>query len=226
MNRIRNIDNKYQVLITPTHRFDTSVELLLGNWTDEHLRGYKVIETASREDALDMALTYPDIGWDKLIIYHKDIYQKLHSIIKEHLVSNKFIIEYEPHLMTPKELKNVMFDRVNNGGNRFSLKYQLNDIIGFHIINPWSVNLKEIANILKRDQRLQIIRINDNNKIQTLIGKTDVGTTYEIVLWPTIINHWAKWHAKTGNISPVASQESLENIINTQKILDNGYIVR
>lgn len=229
MNRIRKIENdKYQVLITPTHRFDSGFELMIGNWTDEHLRNYGIKQFDTLEDAMELAYLYADISWEKLVLFHKDVYQQLNKIIKQHLDKHSFIVEYEPTILTPDQLKNIMFDRVLNHGNRFRLKYNLNDVIGFHIINPWSNNLAEIANILKLDFNLRITKISDNYGVIKLIGQTTIGTTYEIVLWPTLIAQWAKWvylHPQHQSDEDT-TKKSLKNILSTQKIVDAKYVIR
>lgn len=193
MNRIRNYNGSYQVLITPFHTFDSGFELLLGNWTDEYLRDYSIKTFKNMSEALSEAFNYPDINWVQLVDFHKDIYVKLYEIVKYELLSNGFIVDFEPKIMSPIQLKQIMFDRVNYYGKRFQLKYNLNDVIGYHIISPYQNTLIRIAQVMSGNKNLRIIGSEKEYGITRLIGKTDIGTTYEIILWPTMIAHWAKW---------------------------------
>jgi hypothetical protein len=198
MNRIREIDGIYQVLVTPSHRYDTGYELMIGNWTDEYLCNYKVVSFHYLDEALNLAYQQPDINWEKLVLYHKDVYNKLYRIIRNHINKSGLDVEFTPHLMTPDELKNVMFDRVAHNGRRFNLSNNLNDVIGFKIVNPWTRNLVELAERLRGDQYLQIEKVSiKNNKIIKLHGVTDINTPYEIILWPTLISQWATWITNT-----------------------------
>lgn len=220
MNRVRKHGNKFQVLITPHHIYHAGFELMLGNWTDTHLKNYRIETFDSWEDAMDRAYQYPDINWDQMILWHKDIFSKLHGIIKYELDVNNFKVEYEPKLLNPYQAKNLMFDRVMMFGNRFRLGYHMNDIISFHIINPFSSNLKEIGHILSTNDALRIIYKTIDNEVIRLVGKTDIGTTYEIVLWPTLISQWAKWGYDNPQIPENIKIIQLKKTVEQQKKLD------
>lgn len=226
MNRIRKFNNNYQVLITPYHRFDTSFELMLGLWTDDYLRNYSITTFQTMEEAMELAFTMPDIDWFKLVLFSKDSYVKLNKIIRQIVNENNFIVEYEPHLMTPEELKETMFNRVMINGDRFRLDWNLNDVIGFHIVNPWSSNLRSIYSVLKTIPELRLMRSQFDNGVITLIGETDIGTTYSIILWPTLIYQYAKWSKINPNVSDNSLATTLANIINMQKQIDNGIVLR
>lgn len=226
MERIRKYKNRYQVLITPYNKFDSGFELMLGNWKDGNLRSYNIREYTNMEDAMAEAYNHPELSWYKLIEFHKDIYAKLYKIIKSELYHHDFIVELEPKISTPEELKEIMFDRVMSFGKRFRLSYNLNDIIGYHIINPWSINLKEIYNILRNNALLRIVRYENESGIIRMIGETDIGTNYEIVLWPTLVAHWARWINKNNNISQLAITESLKDILKTQEKIDESINIR
>lgn len=227
MNRIRIIkdenDNElYQVLITPTHRFDSSFELMLGNWNDENLNNFQIKTFANSNDAMATAYNYPDISWEKLIIFHTDIYQNLFKIIQFHIDNNNFSVEFNYHMMKPEEVKNNMFDRIIKQGQRFRLKYNANDIISFNIFNPWFNNIKALANILKVDKRLRIKKLISENNIIRLIGTTDIGTSYEIVLWTSLIGQWAKWKYANPQVSDIKAQALMQDILQTQKKIDES----
>lgn len=226
MNRIRQHNGKHQVIITPHHRFDTGFELMLGNWTDSKLKNYSIKEFTNLEDAQCEALLYPDIDWLKIVLFHKEIYLKLHKIIKSELETNNFIVDFEAKIMTADELKNTMFNRVMQYGKRFNLSYNLNDIIGFHIINPWNSNLNEIKQILIKNKTLRISKIHEVKGSIKLIGVTDIGTTYEITLWPTLIAQWARWVSKEKNLSEKAIDDAFNDAVKAQEQINNTINLR
>lgn len=226
MNRIRKYKHKLQVLITPHHRFDPGFELMLGAWTDDHLRNYHIMEFIDMDDALEEAFNYPDIDWEKMVLFHKDIYVKLYKIIKSELQDNDFITEFEPQIMTANQIKETMFNRVMKLGKRFKLNYNLNDIIGYHIINPWGKNLREIYKILKNNRNLRIVRHEFDNGVIRAIGETDIGTNYEIVLWPTLIAHWARWSLKHPELPIETIESSLKDVLSTQTQIEKTISIR
>lgn len=145
MNRIRKYKNGYQVLITPHNINDpTGLELMIGGWTDSSLRNYEIKEFKTYDDALCETYKYGDIPWEKIVMMHKDSYEKLYKLVRHTVHEIDTIMDFEPLLMTPEMLKNVMFDRVMINGNRFTLNYNMNDIISFNISNPWSRHLTDI----------------------------------------------------------------------------------
>jgi len=226
MNRIRKYKNKYQVLITPHHNFDPSFELMLGSWTDDQLRNYSVREFSCMEDAMAESFNHPDISWERLVIFHKDIYSNLYRMIKSELEEHDFIVEFEPKIMTPEQVKNIMFDRVIKLGKRFKLNYNLNDVIGFHIINPWGKNLRDIYGVLKRNTNLRIVRHEYEFGIIRLIGETDIGTNYEIVLWPTLVAQWARWSIKHPELTDQTKEASLKDILVAQQSIEKCINIR
>ncbi|AYV78341.1 MAG: hypothetical protein Edafosvirus10_16 [Edafosvirus sp.] len=230
MNRIRKWHNKWQVLITPTYVYSPSVELMLGNFTDENLRGYYIVEYNDLQSAQCEALKLPDIPWYKLISMHKDIYNQLCGIIRGIINKQHFIAEVDCSLMNTDTLKNTMFDRVMIGGNRFTLAYNMNDIIGINIINPWSKNLVEISKFMETDPRLRIYKKYIKYGTITLVGVTDIGTSYEIKLWPTLIAQWARWvQGNYGNDTTSAQpkiQQALTNTVKLQDMVDRDVIIR
>ena len=75
MNRIRKVDNMYQVLITPDIKISPDSALLIGNWSDESLRNFYVLQFESLNDAQAEAFKYPDIDWYKIVLNHKYIFE-------------------------------------------------------------------------------------------------------------------------------------------------------
>jgi len=230
MNRIRKYENKYQVLITPFGKFDyDSFPIMLGAWLDDdHLRNYHIKEFSNLDRAVEESYEYPDINWYTMIEFSKDNYAKFHGILKSTLDSSNFIVTLESHLMTPDELKEIVFDRVMKYGTRFKLGYNLNDIFSFNVSNPWSKNLKEIQQVLNANANLKIVRnINDEETgVIHVIGKTDIGSTYEIVLYPTLVYNWVKWISSHDDILPEQRKSTLINIMKTQKSIDNSLVLR
>jgi hypothetical protein len=228
MNRVRIYGDKFQVLITPHHRFHTGLELMLGNWTDAHLSNYRIELYNSWEDAMDRSYQFPDINWDQLVLYHRDIFGKLYEIIKYEIFVNSFdvLVNLEPRLLNSHEIKDVMFNRVMAFGERFKLVYHMNDIISFKIINPYAENLIELAEILSINQALRITYKSNNKGVIRLIGKTDIGTTYEIILLTTLMTQWEKWLARNIDAPKEIKEKKFKEIIEQQKILDNKMNIR
>lgn len=225
MNRIRKVGNIYQVLLTPTYEYSPNFEIMLGNWMESNLRNFKVIEFNSLNDALGEAYKYPDIDWNKLVSIHYDAYEKIVPMITQIMHKQKRIVEIDAKLANPTEVKNLMFDRISRLGNRFTLIYNANDVISINIVNPWSQNLKDIATFLQKIPELRIVRKYYSRGIVHLIGETEMNTTYEIKLWPTLIYNWAKWVAFE-NISQASAKQILNQIIEKQNIIDDGIIIR
>lgn len=143
------MNGKFQVLITPDFKISPDSALLLGNWTDENLVGYYVLEYDTLNDAMGEAFNYPDIDWYKMVLNHKYIYLRLKNIMESIIKNNELNVELKPTLMDPEMLKNTMFERVIRGGERFNLRHGLTDIIDFTIINPWSNKLHTISKLIE-----------------------------------------------------------------------------
>jgi hypothetical protein len=102
----------------------------------------------------------------------------------------------------------------------------MNDVISFHIINPFTKNLIEIAKYLESNGRLRIFRKFVNNGVIHLIGRTDVGTTFEIGLWPTMISQWARWADENPQISNENKKYTFIESLKKQEKLDGGFELR
>lgn len=172
MNRIRKIQDSYQVLITPVLIFNTSFELLLGNWPDKNLTGFEIKTFTSEETALCESFKYPDIDWHRLVLLFKDEAEKCKNLSE--------LSDFKMNIMTPEELKNMFFDRVLLFGDSFRLIYHMNDILTFtHEIKDKFTKYQIIKYITKK---LFVILKYTENSITYLICKTDLGLTFEIVL--------------------------------------------
>jgi hypothetical protein len=235
MNRIREHNNKYEVLITPHQKYNTGFEFLLGCWTDETLSGFYVKEFNNFNNARNEAVKYPDINWNQLVDFHRDIFVLLKSCIQKIIKYSDMALQFKPILLTPEEAKNKMFDRVLNGVmsmnssrtlSDFRLIYDFNDIISFSIVNPWTKNLREFANHLKRSLTLNIIATIEKNDIVHLIGKTSIGTTYEIVLASSVLNNWMEWKNINSKLSVDQHMSTLKDCIKLQEHIDRSFVVR
>jgi hypothetical protein len=233
MNRIRKIGNMYQVLITPDIKVSPDSSLLIGNWEDESLRNYYVLQFPSLNEAMCEAYKLPDINWYRIILNHEYIYKNLESMIKAVINNQAYNIEFKSTLMDPEMLKNTIFERVVRGGERFNLRYGLNDIITFTIINPWSNNLHNISKALENyrshlhrdDLRLRAKKIIDGNII-ILNGITEFGTIYEIKLIPTLLYQWGEWYKKAGFRNQQNAENVYQKYVKLQYTIDNNPIVK
>lgn len=217
MNRIREVDAGYQVLVSPHRKYDVGFEFMLGSWTDEGLEGFRVLEFDTYDQAECEALRHPDINWEMLHDFHKDQFEMFYRIVKNILDYSEIAAELVPTLMKPNQIKNTMMNRVlkgqiNSQSNDFRLAYDMNDIITYVIHNPWSSNLDRIRSFLVGESRLNIYKSYVINNIIHIVGRTDIGTTYEILLCPTIMYHWMKNQNKTSS--------SLVKVIKAQQAID------
>lgn len=233
MNRIREYNGTFQVLITPDIKISPDTSLLIGNWADENLRNYYVLQYDTFNDAMAEALNYPDIDWYKMVLNHKYIFMRLDSTLKHIISEYNFNVEYKAQLLDPTTLKNVMFDRVMKGGERFNLRYGLNDIIHFTIINPWKNNLHVIAKIIENytsdtyrdDLRIRSKKIIDGSIIY-LYGYTEFGTVYAIKLIPTLLNQATGWYDKNGFRDEKNFMMQYDRLLKMQQELDNGVVLQ
>lgn len=226
MDRIRRLNNKFQVLITPHHIYHASFELLRGGWTDGSLAGYQVLEFDNLNDAQTEALRHPSIEWDKLILAHQYAFHNIGNLIQSTLEPYKYNITFEKHIMDRDTLKNTMFNRVINNGNRFTLLNGFNDIISYTIVNPYSENINNISNILSSNSRLRIIKKSVENGVIHIIGANDIGTTYEIGLYPTFLYEYYKWTKTHPNATNNVKSDVLIKAIQSQKMVDAGHTIR
>jgi hypothetical protein len=233
MNRIREYNGTFQVLITPDIKISPDTSLLIGNWADENLRNYYVLQYDTFNDAMAEALNYPDIDWYKMVLNHKYIFMRLDSTLKHIISEYNFNVEYKAQLLDPTTLKNVMFDRVMKGGERFNLRYGLNDIIHFTIINPWKNNLHIIAKIIENytsdtyrdDLRIRFKKIIDGSIIY-LYGYTEFGTVYAIKLIPTLLNQATGWYDKNGFRDEKNFMMQYDRLLKMQQEVDNGVVLQ
>jgi hypothetical protein len=235
MNRIRRIGNVYQCLLTPHRKYDIGFEYLIGSWTDESIRGFEVITFNSLNEAECVAIDMPDINWDMLVDFHKDSFLFLKEHISQVINKTNIAVDFTHYLATPNQTKNRMFDRVMRGREiltekqsmtGFRLVYNMNDIISFVIVNPWMKNLKILADRLIKTDRLKIFNKIEKDGIIQLVGRTDIDTTYEIILASSVIHNWMLWIQNNPMVSLDMIKSTLRNCIRTQHLVDTTPILR
>lgn len=228
MNRIRKTVNGYQVLTTPHNKYDVDFEYMLGSWTDEGLSGFNVYTYDSYNEAECEAVKHPDIAWDRLREFHRDQYHEFGGLIRDIVDHCGMTMDLYPHLMSENEIKNTMMNRVlknqmsTSEYSDFRLIYDMNDIISFVITNPWSHNLRKMKKILISETRLNIFSEHKKNGVIHLVGRTDIGTTYEIILATDLMRHFMMW--KRNNCNKYSAKEmnkALIKVIKSQRMLDS-----
>lgn len=226
MNRIRETRSGYQVLTTPHMKFDADFEYMLGSWTDEGLSGFNVYTFESYSEAECEALKHPDIIWEKLTEFHRDQYHEFGALINDVLDHVKITVDLYPHLMKPSEVKNTMMNRVlkhqmsTEEYSSFRLAYDMNDIISYVITNPWTHNIKKLRKIFIGESRLNIFKEHKVNGIYHLVGRTDIGTTYEIILATDMMRHFMLWKRNNPGSTKRELEYALIKSIKAQKCID------
>ncbi len=182
MNRIREHNNKYQVLITPCHKYDTSYELLLGNWDDFNFRGFDVLQVNDLESALLISNKLPDLDWHKLLLTLQNSFYDIKNFLESHF---NLIATVNSNFTKPEIIKRNFFDRIIVYGNNFNLLHHMSDIINFTIKcnnkNYFNLVLSYLLNNKEISDKLGIIKKRtDNNNDIFLICKSSVNITYMI----------------------------------------------
>lgn len=233
MNRIRKINNVYQVLITPNIKVSPDSSLMLGNWEDEELRNFFILEFDTLRAAQCEAFKHPDIDWYRIILNHKNIFYRLELLLEHIIHETGFTVEFHPTLMDPEQFKNTIFDRVMKSGERFNLRYGLNDIMNFTIVNPWFSNLEKLSkkieayrdHLYRNDVRIRSKKILDK-KIIFLYGSTELGTVFQIKLTPTLLYQYSEWLKKKGQVDEDNFNGIYRKILESQDYLDNSIVLR
>jgi hypothetical protein len=187
MNRLRKLNNKYEVLITPHLLYQTGLELMLGNWIDKNFDGFKVEKYNDINSATERLCNYPELNFDQLVLYHKEIYNKLYELLVFELenIDEKIVLEHV--LKNSKTLRDIFFERVKILGNDFRLLHHMTDIISFNIYVEKEYLVKILTENFIVNQALRIIYIKknkfDDKKYVKFVGQTDIGTTYQIIVF-------------------------------------------
>lgn len=225
----------YQCLFTPYRKYDPGFEYLIGSWTDDSVMGFEVRTFNTLSEAECEAMNMPDINWDMLVDFHKDSYLFLRDHISKAIDNTNITVDYKHYLASPIQTKNRMFERVikgqeslaeNNSTSGFRTVYHMNDIISFVVVNPWSANLRMLADRLIKTDRLKIFNKIEKDGIVKLVGRTDIGTTYEIILVASVIHNWMMWVANNPMMSRDMVKSMFKNCVRTQKLVDTTPVLR
>ena len=182
MNRIQEFNGQFQVLISGTTE-DFLGRLSRFSVSNTYLENYNTLEEAQIK-----SFSLPDLNWFTIVNYHKHEYKRLTNDIKEIINTENITILFENKLKTPEELKESVFNRLNHYKNEFILDDNINDIISFHISNPWTENIIKLSNLFQKNNKLNIKFVkNKDNKIFNLIGINNNNTSYSIYLYPSVI---------------------------------------
>jgi hypothetical protein len=164
---------------------------------------------------------------DMMVDLHKNEYSRLKHIIENKMesIKDQYIVWFQSRLKNKKSL----IDKIEQNK-------EINDIIGFRIIYPWTSGLYEIASFLESIDELKIIKkeVGERGKTIYLFGITSIGTIYEIQLWPTLLYHCFesehnliyKPTAKPTELQ-IAESEKLRNDEHMlQDIIDRNVLIR
>jgi len=217
MNRVRNFNGSYQVLLTPDIDDVSSPDssTLIGSWFEPDMRNFNVIEFTNINDAVYEALKYPDINWTKIVSDNQYIYKELVTLLQVILSSYPINVQVIPQLVTPCQLKNNIFNAaINKNADIMS-------IINFTIISPWSKVLDKATAAILRDilNYYKITRVKTKfGKITYLVGSTPYGCTYSIKLVPTLLYQY--FMSNKSNIN----ETSFKKILDEQNRIDSGQV--
>lgn len=139
-------------------------------------------------------------------------YKRLKNIIKSilHEIKDTYVIWFQSRLKTEESIKEKTQIR----------KKELNDVIGFRFIYPWTNGLYEISKILQNHKELHIFetKITEEEKVIYMYGKTIFNETYEIQLWPTIIYTCFEYeHDKIYKQKIIPTDKQIQNSIKVRK---------
>ncbi len=99
--------------------------------------------------------------------------------IREFLLKRGYPIEYHYRLKSADSIE-----------EKLKSHKDLDDIIGFRITHPWTVNLHQIKDLIRAHfVELNIYKevITENNRVIYLFGLTYTGNIFEIQFWPSLI---------------------------------------
>ncbi len=228
MNRIRRSNNNFQVLCIPHQKFNVGFEFILGAWNTTAPENIQIKIFDNYADAENEAENGPDINWEQLVDFHKDsfndIKHKLYLTQRQINMSTNF----KATLLSPEKLKNAMFERTFNKsfGKIFGSLSETNCTFFFRVTNPWYENVIAIAKYIINIPELRIFQHKSEHKIVSLIGRTDIGTIYEILIMPDLLSHLMDW-LLLHKISDVTTIEKYINkMLPIQHVIDNSFILK
>ena len=147
MNRIKKIDNNYQVLITPYNSVEAESEYLLSQWTNNDVDNYNILYFNTFVNAYKEACKYPNINWKFFYLYYKDQFYfirdnivntletfKIYNDYSERLLLSEYKIKLDYYLMDEETIKYNFFSRVDKKRKKFRPLDDFSDILSFKLI--------------------------------------------------------------------------------------------
>ena len=169
MNRIKQYNNGYHLLLTPSNIYDSGTEILSSDlkYFNKNVNEYRVYYYSDLNNALLVSEKHSDIDWKKLYIEYIDTYhflKKEFERIYPHILS---------HLMSPEEIKEAFFHRVH-ANNYFIPSHHMCDIISFKVNNICENLLHGINHGLYKTHPFMI---NNNYTFDYVVDRTIIGMT-------------------------------------------------
>lgn len=225
MNRIRKHNGIYQVLMTNdlNNGYDSTV--MMNKFSDYDISRFYIVDFTNMNDALYASLQLQDIDWEKVAINHSYIYKRLCNTIQEIIRTNKLQCNIVCEMLSGDQLKHVMFNRVMGLSN---IIYENLSLITITIHANWTQQLETIIKYLetytyhfKRDDLRLKTKKKIDDKIYVLYGQTELGTTYNIKLMPSLIYNFVE-NVKTNKETINANDTTMKynELLKVQNIID------
>jgi hypothetical protein len=217
MNRIQKIKNNlYSVLISG------NTDSVISELSEYSISKMFIENYNTKEEAIQKAITLPDLNWGNIVNYHRYEFKRLKDIVYETISKYGTYIEFIPILKSPDKLKKEVFNRINYYKDTFHPNSHINDIIVFNIINPFSQNLKNIRPFLKNNKELNLNKsFTKDKKIFSLVGTTKNNTCYTINLYPSVLYNWLKTSEKISDIEKM--NKNYKKTLELQDTIDKSY---
>lgn len=132
-------------------------------------------------------LTYPSTLSDvsKLIKIHKEPYKELQSIfnnVRKEFLKKGLVFQHHHRLKSTSSL----LEKTVNGK-------ELNDIIGFRILNPWTIHLvkisTELEKVFEKEYKMVLKKkvYTENNKVIHMYFQYKWKYIFEVQFWPSLM---------------------------------------
>ncbi len=130
MNKIRKVDNKYQVLYFPHFPSNSCMELVISDFTYDvdniENHNYKVMIYDNIKHALSFANRSIDIKWNNILLLYMNAFVELKTKLEP--ILEKSELDHVFYLMNSEDIKNKVFDTVIEN-NYLSVAKYVADII-------------------------------------------------------------------------------------------------
>ena len=228
MNRIRRCNNNFQVLCVPHQKFNVGFEFILGTWNTSSSENIFLKTFDNYSDAEFEAEKDPDINWTQLVDFHKDSFYDIKQKLSSALKHFEMTVNLKATLLSPEKLKNAIFERTSNKsfGKILGSICETNCVFFFRITNPWYENIVATAKYLINIPELRIFQHKTENKIISLIGRTDIGTIYEILIMPDLLSHLMDWLLLHEIKDFSTIEKYIKKILQIQNNVDNSFVLK